>query len=205
METLFPTLVPPRENSLTTEERNALVMTCERLCHSIARRVGSGVPGIDLEDLGQEALVACVEAAKRWHPDQGTKFSTYATPCIERHLTSLTTRVRCEATVHMDSWESVTDPRSLEVAEEGSGETDLALTPEQQVAMDRLPDQSRVAVTLVLQGLAPDRIAERLGIAVKDAKLILRNAEKQLRKDLAWVSLPGLFGVTEEFADAKAA
>jgi RNA polymerase sigma factor (sigma-70 family) len=197
--TLFAPAHTP--NALSIEERNALVLSCTKLCRSLAKRAAFGVAGVDAEDLEQEALVACVEAAKRWLPDQGSKFSTYAVPCIQRHLANLVTRFRCEANIQIDEWESITDPRS----ETDADETDSAavgLTPQQSVAMSRLPEQMRAAVLLVLQGFGPDRIAERLGQPVKDVKLILRNAEKQLRKDLAWVDLPGLFGIDEEFRAA---
>lgn len=197
---LFPARA--RENSLSPEERNALVLSCQKLCRAMARKAAFGVSGVDADDLEQEALVACVEASARWHPDQGTKFSTYATPCIQRHLNNIVTRVRCEGNVNVESWDSVADPRTLEDAGDAETATESSLTPQQREAVARLPEQSRVAVLLVLEGFAPDRIATRLGLEVKDVKLILRNAEKQLRKDLAWVELPGLFGITDEFHDA---
>lgn len=193
MDRLFPTLAPPRENSLTTAERNALVLSCERLCGSIARRLAAGVAGADAEDLEQEALLACVAAARRWHPGYGTKFSTYATPCITQHLAAIVTRIRCESTTHVEDGDSIPDTR--EAAEvEPADRPAVALTEEQEEALFRLPEDQHTAVCMVLHGASPDQIADRLGKSVKDVKLLLRNAARDLRRSLAWLSRPDLFG-----------
>lgn len=193
MDTLFPTLVPARENALTTEERNALVLSCERLCKAVARKTSAGVAGADIEDMEQEALVACVAAARRWRPDVGSKFSTYATPCIERHLANIITRIRCEASQQIEECERIPDGREPGDADAPERQP-LSLTEEQEEALFRLPEDQHAAVCMVLHGASPDQIADRLGKPAKDVKLILRNAAQQLRRSLAWLSRPDLFG-----------
>lgn len=193
MDRLFPTLVPPRENSLTTAERNALVLSCERLCGSIARRLAAGVAGADADDLEQEALLACVAAARRWHPGYGTKFSTYATPCITQHVAAIVTRIRCEASARIEDGAGVPDPHAADGAD-APDRPAVALTGEQEEALFRLPEDQHTAVCMVLHGASPDQIADRLGKSVKDTKLLLRNAARDLRRSLAWLSRPDLFG-----------
>lgn len=193
MDTLFPTLLPPRENALTAGERNALVLSCEPLCRWVVRKLTAGVAGADQDDLEQEALVACCEAAKRWRPDAGTKFSTYAIACVERHVAGVVARIRCESTTHVEDGDSIPDTREateVELADRPA----VVLTEEQEEALFRLPEDQHTAVCMVLHGASPDQIADRLGRSVKDVKLIIRNAARDLRRSLAWLSRPDLFG-----------
>jgi RNA polymerase primary sigma factor len=43
--------------------------------------------GIPLEDLRNEGIVGLIEAARRYDPDRGTKFSTYAVWWIRAYIT----------------------------------------------------------------------------------------------------------------------
>ncbi|HYH67430.1 MAG TPA: sigma-70 family RNA polymerase sigma factor [Urbifossiella sp.] len=179
-------------NDLTPEERNALVVSVERLCRGLARRALGTVLGLDVDDLTQEALVAATEAAALWKPDREVRFSTYATTAITRHLGKLVTAHRCRAEVQTDDWVGFASPADGE--EHAEGRDGHELTPQQEAAVARLPERSRAAVLLVIRdGLSPDQVGEQLGTSVKDVKLILRNAADQLRKDLALIARPALF------------
>lgn len=190
-------------NTLTPEERNALVVSVERLCRGLARKAIGGVHGLDADDLTQEALVAATEAAALWKPERGVLFSTYATTAITRHLNKLVTGHRCRAEVQTDDWVGFASPAE---PEEESGVVAEELTPQQAAAVARLPERSRQAVLLVIRdGLSPDQVGEQLGASTKDVKLMLRNAADQLRKDLAFIARPALFdfcGVTGDDSEA---
>jgi RNA polymerase sigma factor (sigma-70 family) len=199
--TLFPDLFAEPLNDLTTGERNALVLSCERLCASLARQACVGVPGIDADDLTQEALLVCTEASVKWSPRLSVKFSSYATTGIKRHLGKLVSAHRSRGTVQVESWDDVPTARPGDDDEPANAEE---FTAEQAEAVARLIEPMRTVVRLVLEdGLPPDRIAAQLGSTTKDVKLMLRNAAAQLRRDLASMSRPALFdfcGVSEEEA-----
>lgn len=192
--TLFPDLFPEPVNDLSTAERNALVLSCEKLCRSLSR--SAAVPGMDAEDMEQEALVVCVEAARRWGPRLGVKFSTYVTTAIRRHLANLVSAHKSAGTVHLESWDAVEAPGERE----GDGD-DFEFTAEQEYALSRLSAEARAVVRMtVAERLPPDRVAARIGKETKDVKLILRNAAKALRKDLADLDKPALFEVLADAA-----
>lgn len=50
-----------------------------RLVYQIARRYGTADPGTTFDDLVQEGMLGLFTAARRYDPDRGTRFSTYAT------------------------------------------------------------------------------------------------------------------------------
>lgn len=191
MNTLFDTETPPPLNTLTDAERMALVESCSRTCAKEARAAAKANPAHEFEDLEQEALLACVEAAQRWSPAAGTKFNTYATACIRRHLANVTTRHRGEGVVHIEGWDAVVQPDR-----EGDEEADelKPLTDAQAEALARLGEPAVTVVTLlVVNKLTPDQVAMQLGRPVKDIKLIARNAAKALPREIVRASAPNLF------------
>jgi RNA polymerase sigma factor (sigma-70 family) len=189
---LFDTATPPPLNSLTEGERMALVESCKRTCAHEARRAARNSPGHEFEDLEQEALLACVEASRRWSPDAGTKFNTYATACIRRYLQSVTARHRGDGIVHLESWDAVVQPDGT--GDEPDGEPD-PLTARQEDALARLGEPARTILKMVVvDGLTPDQVATQLDRPVKDIKLIMRNAAKALPKEIVRASTPSLFG-----------
>ncbi len=79
----IPPLSPEEERELARrmregdiEARNRLVLAHLRLVVSIAREYGD--TGLDLLDLIQEGNIGLLEAAARFDPDRGFRFSTYA-------------------------------------------------------------------------------------------------------------------------------
>ena len=191
MNSLFDTEKPPPLNALPEAERMALVESCRRTCGKEARAAALAAPAHEFEDLEQEAFLACVEAARRWSPTAGTKFNTYATACIRRHLANVTTRHRGEGVVRIEGWDAIEQPDRSGLDEDDALEP---LTEEQEEALNRLGEPAKTVVTLlVVHGLSPEQVATQLGQEVKDVKLIARNAAKALPKQIAWVSRPGLF------------
>jgi len=193
--TLFDTETPPPLNTLTGTEPMALVSSCAGTCAKEARAAAKTAPAHEFEDLEQEAFLACVEAARRWQSDRGTKFNTYATACIRRHLANVTTKHRGEGVVQIEAWDAVVQPDREGVEEEDAIEP---LTEAQTEALARLGEPAVTVVTLlVVNKLTPDQVATQLGRPVKDIKLIARNAAKALPRELANASAPNLFSEVE--------
>lgn len=191
MNTLFDTEKPPTVNALSEPERMALVDSVKRTCAKEARAAARAHPAHEFEDLEQEAWLAVVEASRRWSPDAGTKFNTYATSCIKRHLANVTTSRRGEGVTHIEGWDAVATPDRSGVDEEDAVEE---LTDEQAEALSLLGEPARTVVTLiVVNGLSPDQVAVQLDRSVKDIKLIARNAAKSLPRELARAAVPTLF------------
>lgn len=190
MNTLFDTEVPPPVNALTEAERMALVESCQRTCAKEARTAAKANSVHEFEDLEQEACLACVEASRRWSPTAGTKFNTYATACIRRHLANVTTKHRGEGVVHIEAWDAVVQPERDEDDEDDRD----PLTEAQEEALARLGEPALTVVTLlVVEGLSPDQVATQIGRPVKDVKLIARNAAKALPRELARAAAANLF------------
>jgi RNA polymerase sigma factor (sigma-70 family) len=191
VNTLFDTAKPPALNTLSEPERMLLVDSAKRTCAKEARVAAHANPAHEFEDLEQEAFLACVEAARRWSPTAGTKFNTYATACIRRHLANVTTAHRGEGQTHIEGWDAVATPDRSGVEEEDAVES---LTETQTAALARLGEPARTVVTLiVVNGLSPDQVAVQLNRPVKDVKLIARNAAKALPRELARAAAPNLF------------
>lgn len=163
----------PATNALTDEERAALVESCDRTCMREARNAALKSGRHEFDDLLQEAYVACVQAAQRWLPDFGTKFNTYATACVRRHLTNVISHGRTD-NVRVDDWDSVSRQRpDLNPAR--------VLTPDEERIIGELkPEAVRIVTLIVSEKLTPEQVAERVGRTVKDVKLIIRNAAPKL-------------------------
>lgn len=70
-------------NTLTTEQRDALILDHMALLHHIVGQLFVDIPGgVEREDLEGYAMVGLIAAADSWDPGRGLKFSTYAYPRI---------------------------------------------------------------------------------------------------------------------------
>lgn len=193
MNALFET-ARPKANRLSDAERNALVLSCEGLYKSLAWEAAKAAGLLhELDDLVMDAALACVEASRAWEPGTSAKFSTYATTRIKRHLIKCVEDAKPGATaVRFANWDHVED----EAPADADGA--VRLTPEEQTLLGRIDHADREAVRLVVcEGLTPDRVAEQLGVEVKDVKLRLRNAAKKLGAQKDWLARPGLFSLTD--------
>jgi RNA polymerase sigma factor FliA len=63
--------------------RDRLVLHYVPLVHSVASRVGIGLPAhVELADLEQSGVFGLIDAIERFQPDRGHRFETYAVPRI---------------------------------------------------------------------------------------------------------------------------
>ena len=80
----------PRTFYLTREVPMTMdVLKYKRLVGSIAVQFSSVA---DIEDLMQEGFIGLLEASKRFDPDRGVKFTTYAYPWIKKYIREEATR-----------------------------------------------------------------------------------------------------------------
>lgn len=213
-----PPDVPPAAagkvpNDLTKPERDALVCggevrgvrvrgvlpLCKKLAADHARRVAA-LRGrrFDPEELESEALVAVSEAAVYWNPAAGAKFSTYAHGWATKALMAATDEraspdVRCGDLSFVAAAPAGADPY------DGGDGRPRGRTPNEEQAwlLNTLPEPAREVVRLVaFDGLTPDQAAERVGRAVKDVKLILRNSHAWLCRVIDLDDLANLFAET---------
>jgi RNA polymerase sigma factor (sigma-70 family) len=65
-------------------QRNQRVLANQGLVHRVARRYRK--PGVDYEAVVQEGNLGLIQAAEKFQPRKGYKFSTYATPWIRSYV-----------------------------------------------------------------------------------------------------------------------
>lgn len=177
---------PKPDNTLTRDERIALVAGCLNLCRKLARQAVPDARGAEVEDLESEAYIACCKAAKVFDPAGTAKFSTYATGYIRKRLKELAADQREQARLARGiDWGLVpgrpeADPDEAgDAAPEPAGPADADL-----LFLNHLgSDEARQCVALVLWGgVSPAQVAVQIGRDVKDVLLILRNAAKTLSR-----------------------
>jgi RNA polymerase sigma factor (sigma-70 family) len=125
--------------------RWTLAMSARRIAVGEARRLGGVL--VDAEDLIHEGFIGLLRAAKRFDPDRGIRFSTYARWWVRAQIT----RAIDEGgrTIHMSVWavEQARNLRKLQEEMENAGEE-----------------------------VTPREIAERLGISVDRARELMNPA-----------------------------
>ena len=68
-----------KDRSERTHERNALVTKHMRLVRHVLDKISQGLPRhVDREDLLEAGMMGLIDAAGRYDPDRGVRFSTYA-------------------------------------------------------------------------------------------------------------------------------
>lgn len=83
-----PEVVEPSSDrpTRTDAEVAEIVAKNRRLVGKLIMKYGLTGRGVDLEDLMQSGTIGLIEAARRYDPSRGFRFSTFAVPWITRHL-----------------------------------------------------------------------------------------------------------------------
>jgi RNA polymerase sigma factor (sigma-70 family) len=129
-------------------EQNRLIMASTGLVAPIASDY-RGRKGIPFEDLCAEGMVGLIEAARKYKPIPGAKFSTYATQRIRGAIIDYIERWR--ATAPLEREEEV----ETRVFEPHAAWNDLPATPEQIRILFEETAHRTAAVEAALIGLAP--------------------------------------------------
>lgn len=66
------------------EARDRMILSNNRLVWRIAKRYANVM--VDVDDLFQEGQIGLIQAVRKYNPELGFRFSTYATQCITNHI-----------------------------------------------------------------------------------------------------------------------
>lgn len=187
---------PKCKNSLTDAQRGELVLSHEKLCRQLANKTRRKFAGnqatMSIEDLTSEAFLACVEASQYFDPNRGSKFITFATQWIQRHLSGVLTKGLAGAVVNLPG--DFDQPDKSIIEDEKNECVPHEPDEETRILLGNLNEQQRAVVSgIVIDRLLPEQVAELLNIPVKDVKIIIRNACKHLTQVQKRQALGGLF------------
>ena len=143
----------PREDIFPPKQLPAACMFVEKaICHngrlvwSIATKYQSYLkPSIDFIDLLQEGMIGLMHAIKRYNPDLGYKFSTYAVYWIKqkitRHIADYNRMVRVPVYLHDKMIKASNDMRKVQYGEMTEEERlkGYSLTEEQEITLQNAP------------------------------------------------------------------
>jgi DNA-directed RNA polymerase specialized sigma24 family protein len=154
----------------------SLLESAERPLRSMARRLAVSYGQRHEQDEWEaSAITYGVEALGKWQPGRGVKFATFATAYARQSLIRQHAKPRAIATQGLADCEG----RS----QDSPAETRNLRRPtrEQARLLRALKEPARSYVRLVrFGGLSPAQVADQCRVPVKDVKLVLRNAYRQL-------------------------
>lgn len=179
-------VIPQKPNTLPPEERKRLVASVIPMCRKYAADRFSRIESqagnrVSLEDLEAECYLAAVHAAEKHDKDRGNAFSTTCYSFLKTHIFGYLQNmwVQDAGKQHVGFDDSRDNGQS---AEESDGDPDT-LPPdcEEGLLLANLTGEAREVVRLmVFEELSPEQVAIQMGKAVKDVRLIARNAAKHL-------------------------
>lgn len=141
-----------------------------------------------LMDMVQEGTVGLIEAAERFDPGRGVRFSTYATYRIRGRMLNALRRERtaCAGAASMDQdlrlLERIPDPTAVETL---AAVEDAVLARQIVSAIDHLPDRERrILKGALLDSEEPRHIAEELRISLSHFYRLQKSALHRIRRML---------------------
>lgn len=185
-----------------TRPQQDLAAQWVRLAYLLANQRARKFPASDPEAMAGAAMLALCHAARKFDPERGVKFSTYATMCICRELARETARQaadgfaalgnrigdgRCKradapARCEPDGWKDLTPGREIE-AEDDAVRRETAVRVRQ--ALSRLPLNLAAVAWAAANGEGAADIARIFGHHRKDIAALRRKAHAALRAELA--------------------
>ncbi|MDD4223971.1 MAG: sigma-70 family RNA polymerase sigma factor [Candidatus Cloacimonetes bacterium] len=189
-----PTSVADKPNRDPNLERDRLIENHLRLAYKYAQKYQNR--GLPLEDLRQEALLGLLEAARRFEPERGWNFSTYACPWIKKRLlAALAKEKRATAGTEQLGERDLPAPELVH-------RENLEASPDSFFPLSMPADERRVVLLSVNKGLPLKEVANRLGISVERVKQLRGKALRRLRNNSS-VSLPASirdkYGINTDF------
>lgn len=154
-----------------------IIAEYQRLAYSAANAYRSS--GVPLDDLRQEALLGLLDAARKYSPDKGTHFSTYAAFWIKKRLLQAVKRdaryISSEGGGRPPKETDYTDPVDSRADNDTSRDPRLDLP-------QGLSDAEREILTLCYRDqLTLSEIARRTGISVERVKQLRGKALRRIR------------------------
>jgi len=192
---------------LSQTHRDRLILENKGFAYQQARYWAARTPGVDLSDLEQASMLGMVEASRRFNPELGNKFLTYAAhwcrkECLEliRNASSAeyipprawTNGYRPKRRIELDiGWDDRNSWRSkhtLRLIQDAIGFQRPTPTPEGSIVepmLGQLPPRERLALLLWMHGARLHTIGRHLGVGRERARQIKENALESCRILLA--------------------
>ena len=148
---------------------------------------GLKIPGIDRDDLCQEAYVALLSAIGSYDEQKGASFSTYAIACINNRLTdAVKSANRQKNRILSDSVSLTDDSNPVEIVSYESPEK-YTLDQEEYLELmhrieNELSEKERKVLMLWVDGYDYEEIGNILEIPVKSVDNALQRARRKLKK-----------------------
>ncbi len=149
---------------------------------------GLNLPGLESDDLRQEAFMALFSAIESFSEDRGAVFSTYAISCINNRLADAVRRSSSGKNRILN--ESVPFPEDDDIDDLFSGESpeETAILKEEYLRirkkMDKvLSDLERECLIMYSSGYSYSEIAEKMDVAPKTVGNAIQRARKKLRQE----------------------
>jgi len=146
-----------------------LVEEYAALVKSVAARYSS--PHLSREDLIQEGMIGLLEANKRFDPQRGTQFSTYAHYWISKRVLSAV-GIEAEHSVDPSSMKDIADPKTQDQQDPSRGIRLPADMPELE---------ARIILLSYEQGYTIAKIAEETGLSREKVKQLRAKALRRIR------------------------
>lgn len=162
-----------------TDARNQLASTIFALAQEKAGEYK--VQGIDPDDLLQEALLAALEAAGRFDPSVGCRFSTFGGRTIEYELLHFVTRPRVATCTEVGLTNLVGKPDTRDAQSVEDEDEQRAL----YAAIDSLEPEHRQVIRARLEGVYSKELAARLGVSRQILQTRTKKALAALRERLS--------------------
>ena len=149
--------------------------------------------GGDSEDLTQEGMLGLLSAIREYDPSQQTSFRTFAEACIRNRLITAIKSASRLKHLPLNEGVSLEDVLSEETSQSVASPKAFRRVPEEQVLARESADEifhtfsrclsqlEKEVLTLFLDGLSYEEMAERLGRSVKSVD----NAVQRIRRKLA--------------------
>ena len=146
------------------------------------------VPGLDRDDLRQEAFVALFSAVESFDESRGAGFSTYAIACINNRLAdAVKAAARQKNRPLNDSLSLSDDDHPLELVSPVSPEETAIVKEEYRAVQSRinglLSALERETLSLWLEGYNYSEIARHLGTTPKAVGNALQRARRKLKQE----------------------
>ena len=165
-----------------------LVMVIESFRPYIESKIaGMSVPGMDRDDLRQEAYVALLSAVGSYDEKVGSRFSTYAIACINNRFADAVKAASRQKNRILNESVSFSDSDHFKEPFSNDSLEDIAIRNEEYRDLRErietlLSEKERRALRLWLRGYGYDEIGEILGITQKSVGNALQRARRKLKK-----------------------
>ena len=200
----------PTPKTPTSHDWKATVLGHLGLATTLAKEY-KNIPGVDFDDILQQARIGLTRAAMSFDERKGTAFSTYAWRVIQNDLNTFYSRQRRrmlrEQTpfedYHHDSSKEFQSPEELMPDETADVHTQISLRESQEAirrAMVKLPLRLRRVIEGILHGQDYRKIGKDLGFSHASAKtLVSRSYHQSLKLLKMELEKNGFIEQTQEY------